>query len=249
MSLIRNTDIKDKIIELPKDSITITYKLAQIYGIKKGDIIKWHIYGDTNWVESEITEIDRHPSNQGMTLYKVNFEKLGFTYKPTSIVTLEPEIEYLDGISSIQNISEMKNGWDELMQSINLMIYILIIAAALLAIVVMYNLGVLSFTEIEREFATLKVLGMPTKKLFELLLTQTVFLSFIGFLIGIPVGKKIVDIITSLTGDAFDMLVIIRFTNVLLSFTIVMGLSILVNLLFYKKIKKVNMVESLKGVE
>ena len=247
--LIKLTDKDTKVIELSKDDVAITYKISQKYGINIGDTIRWHIYGSPNWVEAEITKINRDPMSQGITIYKNTYEDLGYEFKPTSIITMKKDIENIYGIKTIKSISDLRDSFDELTEAMNLMVYILVIAAVLLAVVVTYNLGILYFAETEREFATLKVLGMKTKKIFKLLVTQNIFLSFVGFIGGIPTGKWIMDVIASMNGDAFDMTTIVSVKNMVMSGAIVIGLLVIVNLIFLPKIKKINMVESLKGLE
>ena len=129
------------------------------------------------------------------------------------------------------------------------MIYILIFFASILAVVVLYNLGLLSFTEIEREVATLKVLGFKTRALRQLLLTQNLWFTAVGFILGLPVGYIILAIMWDSSGDSFYILPSISLSNFLLTLVITFALSILVNLMFSRKIKKLDMVESLKSGE
>lgn len=130
-----------------------------------------------------------------------------------------------------------------------LLIYILIFFAALLAIVVLYNLGLLSFTEIEREIATSKVLGFKTSALRKLLLTQNLWFTAIGFILGLPVGYMILDVMWASSGDSFYILPSITLSNLLLTAVITFALSIFVNSMFSRKIKRLDMVESLKSGE
>jgi putative ABC transport system permease protein len=146
-------------------------------------------------------------------------------------------------------MKDMTSSWDELTEAMWLLIYILIFFASLLAVIVLYNLGLLSFTEIEREIATLKVLGFKTSALRRLLLTQNLWFTAIGFILGLPVGYFILDIMWKSSGDSFYILPSISLTNFLLTAVITFALSIIVNLLFSRKIKKLDMVESLKSGE
>ena len=113
--------------------------------------------------------------------------------------------------------------------------------------IVLYNLGLLSFTEIENQIATLKILGFKTKTLRKLLLTQNLWFTAIGFILGIPLGSYILKIMWMSSGDSFYLIPSISLTTLVLTGIITFSLSILVNLMFSGKIKKVNMVESLKN--
>ena len=170
-------------------------------------------------------------------------------YAPTSIVTSEHVDKNYSDIKAVNSMNDMTTSWDEMTESMMLLVYILIFFACLLAVVVLYNLGLLSFTEIEREIATLKVLGFKTSALRRLLLTQNLWFTAIGFILGLPLGYYILDIMWQSSGDSFYILPSISLSNFLLTAVITFALSILVNLLFSRKIKKLDMVESLKGVE
>ena len=135
------------------------------------------------------------------------------------------------------------------MEPIWLLIYTLIFFACVLAIIVLYNLGLLSFTEIEREIATLKVLGFKSNDLRRLLLTQNLIFSVIGFILGIPLGLYVLDLMWQSSGDSLYIIPVLTPTNILLTAIIIFSISIIVNLMFSNKIKKLDMVESLKGVE
>lgn len=249
VTLIKNTDADRNYIRLPEDGVSLTYKMANQLGVKKGDKITWHIFGNEKWVTTKIAGIYRDPISQGITLSKATFEKLGYKFSATSILTPKKITKKQSGIASIMNTQDLSNDWDKLTQAMMLMVYVLIAAAATLAIVVLYNLGLLSFTEMERELATLKVIGLKSKKLRRLLLTQNLWLSALGFILGIPAGKWILDYMTSTAGDSFDMITKIHLSNIIFSLLITFSLSILVNLMFSGKIKRIDMVTSLKGVE
>lgn len=70
--------------------------------------------------------------------------------------------ENINSIKSVSTLEDMKESWSEITSSVMMMVYVITVVACLLAIGVLYNLGILSFTEMEREVATLKVLGFKT---------------------------------------------------------------------------------------
>lgn len=249
VTLMKTTDKNRKLINLPDNGVSLSYKMANQLHVNVGDPITWHIYGDEKWATTSVAAIYRSPSSQGIMMTKECLQKLGYNFKATSILSASHINDKPEGISSIQHTDDLAYDWDNLTQAMMMMVYVLIVAASVLSIVVLYNLGLLSFMEMERELATLKVIGLKSKKLRRLLLTQNLWLSAIGFLIGIPAGKFLVDYMISTAGDSFDMISTIHPSNILLSFVITFALSILVNLMFSRKIKKLDMVASLKGVE
>ncbi|WP_295602899.1 ABC transporter permease [uncultured Methanobrevibacter sp.] len=247
--LITPTDYDRNHVEIRDDEVSISQKMADMLGVKVGDKVKWHIMGSDKWVKTKIDKIHADPISQGFIMSSDKLEDLDLNYATTSIITAEHVDKDYDGVKVANSMKDMTSSWDEMTESMWLLIYILIFFAALLAIVVLYNLGLLSFTEIEREIATLKVLGFKTSALRKLLLTQNLWFTAIGFILGLPVGYMILDVMWASSGDSFYILPSITLSNLLLTAVITFALSIFVNLMFSRKIKRLDMVESLKSGE
>ena len=248
-TLICLTDNEKNPIVWPREGASMTQKLADTFGVGVGDTVEWHIYGSEHWVETRITQLDRNPTAQGLSMSREVFEELGYSFRATSIVTAEAVTVPPDGVSAILSTTDIITGWADLTEAMMIMVYVLIAGAAVLSIVVLYNLGLLSFTEKERDMATLKVMGMKTKKLRGLLLTQNIWFSVIGFILGVPCGLWLIRAMTDSSGETFDFPVELTAGTAALSFAITFGLSVFVSLLFSKKIRRLNMVESLKTME
>jgi len=247
--LITPTDYDWNKVDIKDDEISISQKMADMLGVGVGDNVKWHIMGSDKWVNTTIDKIHADPISQGFIMSADKLEDIDLNYTPTSIVTEKHVNESYDGVKAANSMSDMTGSWDELTESMWLLIYILIFFASLLAVIVLYNLGLLSFTEIEREIATLKVLGFKTSALRKLLLTQNLWFTAIGFILGLPVGYAILAIMWESSGDSFYILPSISLSNFILTAAITFALSIIVNLMFSRKIKKLDMVESLKSGE
>ena len=247
--LITPTDYDWNKVDIKDDEVSISQKMADMLNVKVGDTVKWHIMGSNKWVNTKIDKIHADPISQGFIMSSEKLEDLDLNYTPTSVITSQHVNETFDGVKAANSLKDMTSSWDELTESMWMLIYILIFFACLLAVVVLYNLGLLSFTEIEREIATLKVLGFKTSALRKLLLTQNLWFTAIGFILGIPVGYYILAIMWESSGDSFYILPSISLTNFILTAIITFVLSILVNLMFTRKIKKLDMVESLKSGE
>ena len=243
------TDYDWNPIKIEDNEVSISQKMADMLDVGVGDTVKWHIMGSDKWVKTKVDKIHADPTSQGLIMSSDKLEDLDLNYTPTSIVTTEHVDKNYSAIKTANSMKDMTGSWDELTEAMWLLIYILIFFASLLAVVVLYNLGLLSFTEIEREIATLKVLGFKTGALRKLLLTQNLWFTAIGFLLGLPVGYFILKIMWESSGDSFYILPSISPANFILSAVITFALSILVNLMFSRKIKKLDMVESLKSGE
>jgi len=247
--LVTPTDYDWNKVEIADDEVSISQKMADMLDVKVGDTVKWHIMGSDKWVNTKIDKIHADPISQGFIMSADKLEDLDLNYTATSIVTVEHVDKDYDGVKAANSMANMTSSWDELTESMWLLIYILIFFACLLAVIVLYNLGLLSFTEIEREIATLKVLGFKSSALRRLLLTQNLWFTAVGFILGLPVGYLILSIMWESSGDSFYILPSISLSNFILTAVITFALSIIVNLMFSRKIKKLDMVESLKSGE
>ena len=247
--LISHTDKNGKAINLSNADISLSQKMAESLDVGVGDTIKWHIVGSDDWVECKITNIHGEPLSQGIILSADKLEDLDLNFTPTSIITSQSVDDDYDSIKSVSSIDDMVNAWDKMTSSVMMMVSILIFFAVLLAIVVLYNLGILSFTEIEREIATLKVLGFKTGDLRKLLLTQNLVFTAIGFILGIPLGFYLMTLMMDAAGESLYYIPSLTLENIALSAVITFAVSIAVNLMFSGKIKNLNMVEALKDVE
>ena len=247
--LVTPTDYDWNKIEIGNDEVSISQKMADMLDVNVGDTVKWHIMGSDKWIETKIDKIHSDPTSQGFIMSADKLEDLDLNYTPTSIITAEHVDKNYTAIKAANSMKDMTSSWDELTEAMWLLIYILIFFASLLAVVVLYNLGLLSFTEIEREIATLKVLGFKSGALRKLLLTQNLWFTTVGFVLGVPVGYYILKIMWESSGDSFYILPSISLMNLLITAVITFTLSILVNLMFSRKIKKLDMVESLKSGE
>ena len=243
--LITPTDTNRHEMTLPNDGVSISQKTAEIFGLNIGDKIEWHLYGNETWINSTVDAIYGDPSVQGITISKDFAENNNISFKPTEIVTKENITDELEGVGSINSHKDLTNSWDKLAQTANLLIIILVIFAVILAVVVLYSLGLLGFTEVERDMATLKVLGFQLKDLRKLFVTQYLGISIIGFLIGIPTGYYVLESIRSNT-DKLYYPTNYSLTTIAISFVITIVVSAIVNLLLANKLKNIDMVEALK---
>ena len=247
--LITPTDKDMNEIEIKDDEVSISQKMADVLGVGIGDTVEWHVMNSNKWIKTKIDKIHADPNEQGLIMSKDKLEELGVDYAPTCIVTAEHVDKNYPFIKSFTTLDIRLENWNGLIHAAWILIYILITFASLLAVVVLYNLGLLSFTEIEKEIATLKVLGFKTKTLRKLLLTQNLWFTTIGFVLGLPLGYYVLKIMWESAGDSFYILPHMSLTNFLLTGGMTFALSILVNLMFSRKIKKLDMVDALKSGE
>lgn len=129
------------------------------------------------------------------------------------------------------------------------MVLIFVVAAIVLGTVVLYNLGIMSYVERNRELATLKVLGFRDKHIAKLLISQNIWLTVIGVLIGLPAGVRVLYVlITSLVSE-YELKLTLGVLTYTVSILLTFGVSLAVGWMVAGKNKKIDMVEALKGAE
>ena len=139
---------------------------------------------------------------------------------------------------------------ESMLKTMQSMIVLLIVVSAILGFVIIYNLGVLSFSEKQYQFATLKVLGFKNKQIKNIYVKQNLWLAVIGILIGLPLGFFMVDyIFKAALGDSYDFNAQISIVSYLYAAVGSFIVAIFVNKVLARKVKKIDMVSSLKGNE
>lgn len=239
-------------IILPQQGISMSVKMAQVLGLKQGDFIEWHIVGEKEWQRSRITALYRTPTGQGITLSREEYESLQYDFNPTSFytnMTIPQYVKDSDDISGVISIEQLKIDLDKNMEMMNLMVGILIVAAVLLGIIVLYNMGVLSFLEKTREVATLKVLGFSSGRIRRILRQQNNWITIIGIVAGLILGYQFLDIMMQTMSEDNDMPTVVYLASYLYSIIGTWITSTGVNYMLSGKVKTICMVDALKGVE
>lgn len=249
---LKYTDHNKKYMTLNDNGIYVTEKFANKFNLKIGDEIKFHVFGDDNWYTCKIEGFNRDPQNQNLNMTRKFYESLGLDYKPDSLYTNEDlsEVKSLDGVNVIQSIANLKDGMQSMLETTKTMVVILIIVSAILAFVIIYNLGILSFSEKQYQFATLKVLGFKNKQIKKIFVKQNLWLSIIGIIAGLPLGYfMIVYIFEKALGENYDFIPQVNVLSYLYAAIGSLIVAIFVNKVLARKVKTIDMVSSLKGNE
>ena len=250
---VRFVDNKDKFIKLDNnEGIYVTYKLAKINGYKIGDEITWHISGDNNYHTSKIVGFNKDPQNQNVTITREYLESLGIEYKPDSLYTNEDlsNTKEITNVEVISNINDLKEGMNSMLETMKTMIILIIVIAVVLGVVIIYNLGILSYTEKQYQFATLKVLGFKDKKIKKIFIKQSNIIAVISIILGLPAGFYLTDwIFKTAIEESYDFGAHINIETYIIAAIGTFVMSYIVSSILSRKIKKINMVTSLKGNE
>ncbi len=253
----------DEKYTLDDNSVIITEKLAKLLDIKVGDEIKI-INSDDKECKAKVKAITEnyiyHYIYMSPNLYNEVYDtRIGYNvvYVNSNNMTKVEEDELgkkilsnSDYISGITFMSNTENIFTEVMNNMDLVVWILIISAGLLAFVVLYNLLNANITERIRELATIKVLGFYDKEVYDYISRETIILTLLGMLFGIGGGYFLTLYIIKTC--EIDMLMFnpqITIWSYLFGVLITALFAIIVNIITYFSLKKIDMIESLKSVE
>ena len=250
---VRFVDDKDQFINVDKDDgVYVTYKLAKTKGYNIGDEISWHVSGNNKYYTSKIVGFNKDPQNQNVTMTRKYLESLDIEYKPDSLYTnvdLSGNKD-IEGVTVISNIDKLKEGMDGMLQTMKTMIVLIIVIAIVLGSVIIYNLGILSYTEKQYQFATLKVLGFKDKQIQKIFIKQNNIVAVISIILGLPAGFYLTDwIFKTAIEESYDFGAHINIQSYVIAAIGTFVISYVVSKILAKKIRKIDMVTSLKGNE
>ncbi len=155
-----------------------------------------------------------------------------------------------DGVLSVGYTHDIEKQLDDMLGSLNLVIIVLIISAGMLAFVVLYNLNTVNIAERKRELATLKVLGFYDQEVGAYVYRENIILTFIGALVGVGLGRVLhLFIIETVEVDNAMFGRNINLPSYVYSLLLTVAFSMMINGVMYFKLKKIDMVESLKSIE
>lgn len=149
----------------------------------------------------------------------------------------------------MQSKQAVMDSYDSFMEIMDMMVLIFVLGAVLLGLIVLYNLGVMSYVERYRELATLKVVGFKNRKIGRLLIGQNLGLTLIGLLVGIPSGAGVLYLLLQTLAEEYELKMVIGGTTILFCTLLTVGVSFLVGFFIARKNRKIDMVEALKGGE
>ena len=252
-NLVRFQNENGEFIKINKnDGVYVTRKLADQKNLKVGDTIKWHMYGVNKYYESKIVGLTKDPQVQNLTMTKEYLESLDIDYKPDSLYTNTDlkGVKDIKNVSLVQDIDELKNSLESMLSMMKSMIMLIIVFAIGLGAIIIYNMGILSYSEKQYQFATLKVLGFSDKKIKKIFVQQNNWITVLSIIIGLPTGYYMTSwIFKSVIADNYDFSAYINLSTYLIAIIGTYLVSFIVSKMLSKKINKIDMVSSLKANE
>ena len=247
---IRFVNDNDENFTLGDDGAYICMRIAEKFGLKKGDSFSVSPFGTDDVYHLVVAGLFRSVS-ENVVITDKYAAKTGIPYVIDSVYTdvVKSDVVQSDAIKSVQSKQMIMDSFEVFLSMMDMMVYLLVGGALLLGIIVLYNLGTMSYTERYREMATLKVVGFRDKRIGRLLAEQNLVLSVIGIIIGVPLGALTLSYLLKVLASEYEMKMLISAVSYLITATLTIGMSLLVSLLVARKNKKIDMVEALKGQE
>ena len=249
--------------ELSDDGAIISEKTAKLLNAKVGDTIS---IKDENEGNKEIVIQNICENYMGHYLYmtpkyyeKVYGEKPEYntvlfsvqdSYTREQMEKAGEKILARDEVLSLSYMKDIEKRLNDMLKSLNLVIIVLIVSAGMLAFVVLYNLNTINIAERKRELATLRVLGFYNPEVAAYVYRENILLTLIGTIVGAGLGKILhLFIIETVEVPAAMFGRIINLPSYIYSFLFTILFSMIVNGVMYFKLRKIDMVESLKSIE
>ena len=241
---------KDGYVTPAKDGAYICMRIADKFDLAAGDTLKISPYGSDKTYNLKIAGVIRSVS-ENIVISTDYAKTLNIPFKTDSVYTdtKKADIKSEECISAVQSKQAIIDSFDTFMDIMYMMIAILIIAAAVLGIVVLYNLGIMSYTERYREMATLKVVGFRDKKIGKLLIGQNMWVTLVGAVLGIPLGVALLDYLLVTMASEYELKLAIGPLTYITGLVLTFGVSLSVSWAVARKNRKIDMVEALKGAE
>ncbi len=245
----RFIDSDGNIMKLGDDGVYLCLRLADTAEV--GDTIEFSPYGSDETYKVKVAGYFRSMLTKSIVMTSDFADAEGIDYKITSIYTDEEksDIPSSSAIAGVQEEQAIIDSYDTFMDLMNMMVAVLVVAAAILGAVVLYNLGVMSYIERSRELATLKVLGYRDRRIARLLISQNVWMTVIGVALGLPAGIGTLNVLVAALASEYELKVVLGVLTYSVSMTLTFGVSLLVGWAVARKNRKIDMVEALKFAE
>ena len=248
-------------LELSDGGVIVTEKLARLLSLEAGDTITL-LRDETDPVEAIVTGVAENYLYHYVYMTPAAYAKIFQEEPEYGSIFLQTDVEQtgedemaarllaLEHVTGVSFVSDLQAQVADMMRSLDMVVVVLVISAGLLAFIVLYNLNNISIIERRRELATLKVLGFYDGEVAAYIYRENIWLTLIGMVLGVGIGFVLHKFI--ITTCEVDMIMFgqnIRLDSYCYSILLTAFFSVLVNLLMFFKLRKIDMVESLKSVE
>lgn len=253
LSIINNSrnllgiiDEKGNRLELKDGGVYVCRRIKDD-GYKINNEIDFNLYGSKEIISSKVIGVCLSMT-EGIYMTENTANELGISYKIQTLYT-NLNVTVDSNVSSITTKTELLSAFNTMMEMMDSMIWILILASAILAVVVLYNLASLGYIEKIREMSTLKVIGFTNKKIAKILVVGTIWITVVGLIIGLPLGAYLLDILLRALAGEYEMNMAFGYLSYIIGIVVPFLVSLVTIYLISKKTKKLDMVSALKERE
>ena len=246
-------------LNLSDDGVIITEKMAQVLDAEVGKNISIRNSDNELFIVKVSGICENYISNfmyMNSTYYEEIFDDTEYN---SYLVNLDDSINkeklsnnLLDTgyFGAIQYTEDNMDMFNDIIAGMNNIVYLIIAFSSFLAITVLYNLTIININERKREIATLKVLGFRDREVSSYVYRETIILTIVGIIVGIFLGFSLNTFILMIAEtDEILFIKIIKPLSYVLSFIIIIVFSVIVQVITYFILKRVDMIDSLKSVE
>lgn len=247
-------------LSIPEEGCVITAKLAKLLSLKEGDTLLLR-NPDGSSVPLIVTGVAENYVHHYVYITPESYAAIyGEEALPTTFFLRlsdgadEREVHRnllkFDNVQGLVDMGYYADAFNDLISSLNLIVWVLIISAAALAIIVMYNLVNINVSERIRELATIKVLGFYDKEVSAYICRENTAAAFVGMLVGLGLGVFLEEFVVN-TAEVDVVMFIhgVPLSAFIFAAALTLFFVFLVNRIVHHSLKKINMVESLKSVE
>lgn len=253
-------DLSGKRLEFNIDDIYVTQNASQVLNFSNNEKIS---IINSNLIEKEVETSHIVQNYLGNNIYmsKEKYESLFGIYDNNAILAnfdnsskntnkYIEELENRNNILSVMSVESTKDEFSASFSLITAVVYLIISMAAALAFVVLFTLSTTNISERSRELATIKVLGFYDNEVHLYVNKETIILTMIGIILGLPAGYALSKSLTYvLNMPSIHFAVVIQPISYLLTILLTLAFTFIVNLLTNQTLNKIDMIESLKSIE
>jgi len=260
---INNYDSNGNLLVLDDTAVIISERYADMYNLSIGDTLTLKL------IEPEYRGVSFDVEIGGISVQYLNqdiyctFELLrnnGITLEAdTLLYQLDEGVSTqniytayigMDTVKEVKTLSDLRAVTESGLENLFVMVIVIIVCAIVLSAAAIYNISIINIQERFRELATLKVLGYQRKRINGLIFKENIIITVFAILIGIPIGIVVyTNILKAFTLDSMVFPVYVTADSILWPVAITMMVTVLSNMILQRKVKQIDMIESLKANE
>ena len=267
LTVMKNTDYikiydedKDEFVDLNDNGVVISKKLAEKYNLSLGDTLKLKIINPEYKGKSfEVKVANLSSQYIGQDIYctpkyldSLNIQQFPYTIliKTNNIASTSDYFKNLKEVKKVTPKYSSRDSIKESMETMNSIVILCVVGAIVLSSTVIYNISSINIHERKRELATLKVLGYHNTKINKLIFVENIIITIFGIIVGLPLGFKFFEfIIKSAETDAMTYPSKLNLSSIIICILLTLIFTLVSNFMLRGKVKKIDMIESLKSVE